>query len=215
MAKTTAPALSFGAGGSIAKTMVYSKWRGINYVRQHVVPANPRTTAQTVVRNTFALLREMWKLGPTDLLDPWNAFAQGRPFTGMNKFVGENVRVLNGEADMDNFIGSPGAKGGLPPDLVVLDAPSATSITATVTVPAPPSGWTLIGAYGVLFKQQAPDGIFSGVILAQSDLTTPYVVTWTGLVTATDYVASVWLKWQKPDMSYAYSVSLTGSQVTD
>lgn len=215
MAKTTAPALSFGAGGSIAKTMVYSRWRGINYVRQHVVPANPRTTGQTFVRNMFALLREMWKLAPTDLADPWNAFAQGRPFTGMNKFVGENVRVMNGELDMANFIGSPGAKGGLPPDLVALDAPSATTITATFTVPAAPTGWTLVGAYGVCFKNQAPDGIFEGVIQAQNDLTTPYVLTFTGLVTATEYVVSGWLKWQKPDMSYAYSVGLTGTQTTD
>lgn len=210
MAKTTAPALSFGAGGSIAKTMVYSKWRGINYVRQHVIPANPRTTGQVFVRNTFALLREMWKLAPDIVQAPWNAFAQGRPFTGMNKFVGENVRVLNTDLDMADFIGSPGAKGGLPPDLVALSTPMAGDIAATFTVPAPPSGWTLTAAQAMLFENQAPDGIFTGVIQADEDVAAPYVVTFSGLVAATEYVVTGWLKWEKPDGTFAYSVGLTG-----
>lgn len=210
MAKTTAPALSFGAGGSIAKTMVYSKWRGINYVRQHVVPANPRTTAQVFVRNMFALLREMWKLSPSMVQVPWDAFAQGRPFTGMNKFVGENVRVLNGETDMTNFIGSPGAKGGLPPDSVTLTTPSAGHILATFAVPTAPSGWTLTGAQGMIFRNQAPDGIFEGTIVALEDLTAPYTLDFSGLTAAQEYVVSGWLKWEKPDGSFAYSVGLTG-----
>src|SRR5262245_18965190 len=100
MSKTTAPLLSFDAAGSIGKTVVYSRWRGVSYARRHVVPANPNTTAQQEVRSTFALLREMSKLAPTLALAPWDAFAKGRPFTGMNKFVGENVRVLKGAANM-------------------------------------------------------------------------------------------------------------------
>ena len=57
MAKLTGPLLSFGATGQIAKTMVVGTWRGIDYARQYVVPANPRTTAQQANRTRFALLR--------------------------------------------------------------------------------------------------------------------------------------------------------------
>src|ERR1044072_9344326 len=120
MAKLSGPLLSFGARGQLGKTMVMAKWRGVPYARQHVIPTNPNTTAQQVVRKTFALLREAWKTAPAEILDTWNAFAQGRPFLGVNKWVGENVRVLNGEADMTNTIFSPGSKGGPAPATVAI-----------------------------------------------------------------------------------------------
>lgn len=210
MAKVTAPALSFGAGGQIGKSMVYGKWRGVPYVRRHVVPANPRTTAQTLTRGTFALLREMWKRAPSEVYDAWNAFAQGRPFTGMNKFVGENLRVLRGEPDMANFIGSPGAKGGLPPDSAVASVAVADQIAVTVTPPAAPSGWSVVSAILIVFPNQDPSGIFGDAILQNVDVAEPYVPTVVGLTTGTEYVWSAWLKWEKPDGSFAYSVAMTG-----
>src|SRR3546814_4148752 len=78
MAKTTAPLLSFGADGQIAKTMVYSKWKGIPYVRRHVVPANPQTVAQQLTRTTFSKLREMWKIAPAIAPLQRDNFAIGR-----------------------------------------------------------------------------------------------------------------------------------------
>jgi hypothetical protein len=50
MAKVTGPALSLGASGSIAKTLVFSKVFGIPYARLSVIPMNPRTEAQAVAR---------------------------------------------------------------------------------------------------------------------------------------------------------------------
>lgn len=215
MSKTTAPLLSFGARGQIGKTMVASSWRGVKYMRQHVIPANPRTTAQTVVRKTFALLREMWKLAPALVKAPWDAFASGRPFTGMNKFVGENVRVLKGDLLMDDFIGSPGAYGGLPPSGVVLSTPAPGDILATFTVPAAPDGWAIDGAVSFAFLDQAPDDFFTGVITAAEDIAGPaYAVTLSGLDSLVDYVVSSYLRWTKPDGSFAYSVALTDKITT-
>jgi hypothetical protein len=212
MAKTTAPLLSFGGSGTVAKTMVYSTWKGIPYVRRHVVPANPQTTRQTEVRATFALLREMWKLAPVLVQAPWNAFAQGRPLTGMNKFVGENVRVLNEEADMLNFIGSPGAKGGLPPDAMVAAAGAgADELTATFTVPIAPVGWEIDAAVAMAFPDQPPNGIFFGPMVAAEDVSAPYVVTLTGLTAVGLHIVAGWLRWTKPDGTFAYSVGLTSS----
>src|SRR5690606_16143033 len=137
MAKLTGPLLSFGARGQIGKAMVTAKWRGVDYARQYVIPANPRTTAQQANRTRFAFLREMWKLAPAVVVEPWTAFAAGRPFTNMNKFVGENNRVLNGESDLQNFIGSPGARGGLPPQaLSATTGNSAGEIDVAITVPS-------------------------------------------------------------------------------
>lgn len=214
MAKTTAPALSFGAGGSIAKTMVYSKWRGINYVRQHVVPANPRTAAQQSVRKTFALLREIYKLAPVAITQAWDAFAQGRPFTGMNKFVGENVRVLNGQADLTNIILSPGAKGGLPPVDMVVTSPIAGEAHVVLTLPDLPAGWTTTGAFAAAFLQQDPAGFFGGGVNTGSDLVPPCdTIDITGLATGETYVVAAYLQQTKPDGTLAYSVSISDTIV--
>lgn len=216
MAKTTAPALSFGARGAIAKTMVYSKWRGVPYVRQHVVPANPRTAAQTTVRNTFALLREMWKLAPPLVKQSWDSFAQGRPFTGMNKFVGENVRVLQSQPDMTDFIGSPGAKGGLPPTAIAVDSLAVGQITVDFTLPALPDGWAMHGAVAYAFRDQAPDDFFIGQIVAGEDVAAPMnQVVLAGLTSGQTYVVTAFLRQTKPDGVIAYSVALSDTQLVD
>lgn len=215
MAKLTGPLLSFGARGQIGGALVASKWRGISYARQYVVPSNPRTVAQQTTRTTFALMREMWKLAPAGLQAPWDAFATGRPFTGMNKFVGENIRVMRGELDMNNFIGSPGARGGLPPeDMALSVAAGAGQIDATFTVPAAPAGWTLTAAAAVAFLDQDPSQIFQGVITYAEDLAAPWVVSFAGLDNAANYQVSGWLVWEKPDGTVAYSVSLTDQALT-
>lgn len=50
MAKLKAPLLSMGASGAIGKTMVFFNWKGIDAVREYVIPSNPKTTAQNTQR---------------------------------------------------------------------------------------------------------------------------------------------------------------------
>lgn len=210
MAKLTGPLLSFGARGQLGKTMVMSKWRGVPYARQHVVPTNPRTTAQQTVRKTFALLREMWKVAPAQVIDTWNSFAQGRPFLGVNKWVGENVRVLNGEADMVNTIFSPGSKGGpAPSGIIVATGGAAGEIDVDFTIPTAPNGWTLYKIVAAAFHDQAPDDFFTGPFVAVEAAAPATSLTLTGLGAAEACIVGAWLIWSKPDGTKAYSVSLT------
>lgn len=46
MAKVTGPLQSFSASGQIAKSIVFGAWKGVNYVRKYVIPANPQSSAQ-------------------------------------------------------------------------------------------------------------------------------------------------------------------------
>lgn len=210
MAKTTAGLLSLGASGTIGKTMTFATWKGVPYARQRVVPANPQTVAQQTVRKTFALLREMWKIAPPMVQQAWDTFASGRPFTGMNKWVGENVRVLQSQVDMTNTIFSPGARGGLAPvDVVFAPGGLAGEIDVTFTMPTPPAGWTITAAQAAVFLDQAPDGFFTGPFLALEDTTSSYEVNFTGLEPGEDYIVGGWIKWLKPDNKVAYSVSLS------
>lgn len=208
MAKVTGALLSFGARGSIGKTIVMSKWKGIPYARQHVVPANPQTTAQQTNRAIFAFMRELFKRAPTPLVDAFNAYAVGRPLTGMNKCVGENVRVLQGQTDLDFLIMSPGNGGGLPPiTFTAVTGGTSGHIDVAMVPPTPPAGWTLTSAIAVAVPQQDPSGIFAGAMQSAEDLTAPYAPNFTTLVAGATYVVGGFLKWTKPDGSIAYSAS--------
>ena len=51
MAKVTGPLMSIDASGKFGGTIVFSKWKGRNVVRQLVVPANPNSAGQEAARN--------------------------------------------------------------------------------------------------------------------------------------------------------------------
>lgn len=59
MAKVTGPLMSISASGKLADTIVYDK-RG--YARQFVIPSNPQTTAQMLVRNKLGDIQRSLKL---------------------------------------------------------------------------------------------------------------------------------------------------------
>jgi len=215
MAKVTAPLLSFGASGTIGKTATFAVWRGVKYARQRVTPANPRTVAQQSNRVLFAAMGEMWKVAPVLVQSPWNAFAQGRPFTGRNKMIGENVRVIGGEADMQNFIGSPGARGGLiPTDVSAVAGGASGEIDVSFTNPAAPTGWALASAIACAFPDQDPTIEFGGPIVADEDAVTFNAVTLAGLGSAVSCVVAGWLQWTKPDGSTAYSVGISTTSLS-
>jgi hypothetical protein len=214
MAKVTAPLLGFGASGTIAKTAVYAKWRGVSYARRWTRPANPQSTEQTITRETFAKLREVWKRLGADSLAPWNAFAKGRPFTGMNAFVGENMRLIRGEADLALMLGSPGAGGGLAfPTISAATGAAQGEVDVTMTAPTLPTGWTITKAVALGLIDQASDGLLTLPIGDASDAATPYVVPLTGFGSATTVRTLGWFVYVKPNGETAYSVSLNDSAV--
>ena len=51
MAKLKAPLMSLGASGALGEALVFFPWKGLNVVREYVIPANPKTTLQTTQRS--------------------------------------------------------------------------------------------------------------------------------------------------------------------
>ncbi len=210
MAKTTAPLLSLDGTGTIGKTVTFSRWRGVKYARQRVIPSNPQTTEQSKTRDVFSMLVDAWKLAPTLVVTPWDANALGRPLTGRNGFIGQNTRTLRGQTTTALMIGSPGAKGGLPPNAIVATA-GVGQISVAFTNPAAPVDWTLVSAVAATIPDQNPAVAFVGPWVAGEDITAPMnTVVLTGLTTTLHRVFG-WLTWTKPDGSLAYSVSLSTS----
>jgi len=95
MAKLKAPLFSLSASGSLAKTLVYFNWKGINAVREHVVPTNPNTASQQTQRGymTSALAEFHGATYSADDITAWArlAGAQGLIMTGFNRMVKEFI----------------------------------------------------------------------------------------------------------------------------
>lgn len=216
MPKTTAPLLSFDAGGQIGKSMVFSKWKGISYVRRYVIPANPKTVKQQSNRAVFSMLNAAYLYAPAAIKAAFDAYAVGKPLTGRNKFFADNQKLLGVDpkpAGIDGLIMSPGNGGGLPPTNLVAVG-GALQINVSVTLPNVPAGWTLVAGIAAAVAQQDPTDEFSGKWFVVRQTVDPGDIDITGLAAATDYVVGFFLEWQKPDGSTVYSVSLSATEAT-
>jgi len=54
LAKLKGPLFSLGATQQLGKALVFFGWKGLDVVREYVVPANPKTAAQTTQRGHLA-----------------------------------------------------------------------------------------------------------------------------------------------------------------
>jgi len=73
---------------------VFASWKGIAYVRQHVIPANPRTDAQMAVRYALAECVAIWQALSTLICAAYDAGADELSISGYNDFVGRNRAPL-------------------------------------------------------------------------------------------------------------------------
>lgn len=77
MAKVSGPFMSLDASGTLAGTLTASKWKGRNYIRQRIIPANPNTAGQQGVRSILGTIAKAAHAVLTSAADP--AFV-GSPF---------------------------------------------------------------------------------------------------------------------------------------
>lgn len=93
MARVKAPLFSLEAGGTVAKTVVFSQWKGRPYARIHVVPLNPNTAKQVNVRTAMDLIVAAWALvsAPDKLL--WDSAGLQFQWSGFNLFVSRGMKA--------------------------------------------------------------------------------------------------------------------------
>lgn len=207
MAKTVAPLLSFSAGGAIAKTQVYSTWKGRSYVRRYVVPANPNTSAQQATRGAFKWLMEAWKFWPAAATSAWKLYGDSLQITDRNAFAKANVAALRSETDLDNLTISPAARSGLVASAMVLTAGSS-QITVDLTAPVLPTGWAITSAFALAIPQQDPTTDADYRIVSGFDASSPYSIVLAGLTPSIPYVVGGWFEFTKPDGTKAYGQSV-------
>ena len=103
MAKVTSPLFSFDARGQIGHAIVYSIWKGINYVRQYCVPQNPNTVNQQTIRSYFATSVPAYQALDAEHKGLWETYAEGlsSPQSGFNAFVGKYIKYLIDNAGVE------------------------------------------------------------------------------------------------------------------
>ena len=120
MARVSGPLMSMEASGTIASTLVYSRWKGIPYVRRHAIPSNPRAAKQIAVRAALRYFSRTWKtaLGAPQWLE-WQTQADTMHMSGFNRFIAVNLQRVN------HMIA--------PIQTVIPIAPGTTPVAPTVT----------------------------------------------------------------------------------
>lgn len=169
MAKVTAPLFSLKASGQFAKSLVYMQWKGIQDVRQYVIPANPNTAAQQAQRSHLTSAVNLWHTGnftPADVT-AWNlyALAQKVAASGFNMFTKFYIQAKVANKTWTNL------KNCLISNIL------ATSATVTIDCASDQTGKLYIGTSKTLMLTSF-DGTFN---------TNKYTFSLTGLTAGTTY----------------------------
>lgn len=104
--------------------VVGGMWKGINYIRSYVIPANPQSVDQTTQRTRFSVIQEYVRQVLSTLVHPyWDQYQVGQ--SGYNAITSD--WMLN--ADSNNFLvaACKAAKGTLSPQAIDI----STYVTGT------------------------------------------------------------------------------------
>lgn len=143
MVRVNGPALSLEASGSIAGAMTFSSWKGRSYVRERVIPANPRSGGQVGVRQMLKFLAQDWSnIGATPQAS-WETKADQKVISEFNAYIGYNMfrwRDFLAPTDTD-----PEADTDVDPVEGTLAAVAGVrSITVTQPITTANDGWGVI-----------------------------------------------------------------------
>jgi hypothetical protein len=106
MAKTKGGLFALSARGALGNSIVYSTWRGVDYVRQLVKPKYSGTVSQLALRDLIKKASQAWAtsatIGVTEIDAAYklayNTAATGRSLSGFNMFMRDACNKNGNEA---------------------------------------------------------------------------------------------------------------------
>ena len=116
MAKVTGPLFSMSASGTVGNAITFSTWKGIAYVREYFIPANPRSVKQTNLRTAMAILVADWQGMIAGNKGEWDTAAAGTGKSGFNFFVERGLKSYVAQLTVDvtplseSYVGVPPAE---------------------------------------------------------------------------------------------------------
>jgi len=118
MARVYMPLGSFDAKGAIAKGVIFSKWRGINYAKRYFIPANPQSADQTSLRLAFELLVAYYKGTLTQAQkDAYDVGAKGEGYSGFNLYMSRGMNEYISQIGIGTDPVSVSVAGNYPSDV--------------------------------------------------------------------------------------------------
>lgn len=186
MATTKAPLFGLDASGTLAKSIVFSKWRGRTYVRRHAIPSNPKSNLQKGMRSVFKYITQAFGALTQAQKDAWNALAAPDNITQLNA----QVRDAQTRARLNlGWRLGPSEGAGTTPDAPT--ALVATGFNKSITL-----SWTRpaldLGDYTSAVHIKTADTISGDIseLITVVDVTTTSV-TIIGLVNGTPYFLTI------------------------
>jgi len=176
MVKVFAPALSLDASGTIGNAITFSKWKGRHYIRERIIPANPKSGLQTGFRAMFQFLSQNWAALAAGHKTSYDTLADSLAISPFNAYMRANQkRWRNYRAPSNNIAaaedGTVAAWNG--------GAPSAVGGPSNVTLSMTPASF--LTNWGVAIFRDIETGFTPGIsncvkiIFVQADVTYTFV----------------------------------------
>ena len=84
--------MSLDATGTLGNAVTFSKWKGRNYVRERVIPANPKSGAQVGRRAMFKFLTQYWSTISDANQATWQELAEQLISSRFNAYQSQNMQ---------------------------------------------------------------------------------------------------------------------------
>lgn len=183
MVKVYGPMMSMDASGTIADAATFSKWKGRNYVRQRIIPANPQSAAQTAVRAWMRFLSQIWNGLTAGNKATWDTRAKEASISAFNAFCGYNLaRWHHFKSPSKEDPAAETGAGGDAPTTTVTAGVKELSLSIADGATPPDWGWIVHRSTTTGFTPSA-----STVVAAVERTATPTVYLDSNLVTGTTY----------------------------
>jgi hypothetical protein len=156
MAKLQYGPIVTSASGKVAG-VVFSIWKGVQYVKRWVKPTYTNTAAQILIRDAFAALCQLWKYLPSSVVLAWTNYAKGKGIANRNAWIGSNVKNY---AAATIGVGTPHNPAYFPP--VSLTVSNATAIELRGHI-VWPSGYTTNDVARMMcIRKSAKEWVYNG-----------------------------------------------------
>ncbi|GAH31797.1 unnamed protein product [marine sediment metagenome] len=84
--------MSLDASGTLGKAVTFSKWKGRNYVRERVIPSNPKSGGQVGRRAMFTFLSQAWDALTDGAKATWQDLADQLVALPFNAYISYNMQ---------------------------------------------------------------------------------------------------------------------------
>lgn len=138
MVKVFGPALSLDASGTLGDALTFSKWKGRHYIRERVIPKNPRSGLQVGFRSQFAFLTQAWAALSDLEKATFDELADSLAVSPFNAYIRFNMRRWRNFKPPSHEM--PAAETGSPA-LYNAGTPAATGGVASIQI-----DWTIATA---------------------------------------------------------------------